>query len=88
MSDPYLKLREQLALQEWPNVYMFKFIIPNTPEAIAKTSALFDAAVDLRIQPSRTGKYVSISAKELMLDVDSIINKYNKSSSIEGLMAL
>lgn len=88
MSDPYLKLREQLALQEWPNVYFFKFIVPNTPEAVAKASALFDDAVDLNLQPSRTGKYVSISAKEMMLDVDSIIVKYNKSSLIEGLMAL
>ncbi|NRA10320.1 MAG: DUF493 domain-containing protein [Crocinitomicaceae bacterium] len=88
MSDPYLNLREQLDLLDWPDVYLFKFIIPNNPEAIAKTSALFDDAVELQMQPSKTGKYVSISAKEMMLDVDSIIDKYNKSSSIEGLMAL
>ena len=88
MSDPYLNLRTQLDLQEWPNVYLFKFIVPNNPETIAKTSALFDEAVDLNFQPSKTGKYVSISAKEMMLDVDSIIAKYNRSSSIEGLMAL
>ena len=88
MSDPYLNLKKQLDLLEWPNVYLFKFIIPNKPEAIAKTAALFDGAVDLKLQPSKTGKYVSISAKEMMLDVDSIIDKYNKSSSIEGLMAL
>ena len=88
MSDPYLNLKEQLDLLEWPNVYLFKFIIPNNPEAIAKTSSLFDDAVDLKLQPSKTGKYVSVSAKEMMLNVDSIIDKYNKSSSIEGLMAL
>ena len=88
MSDPYLNLKEQLDLQEWPNVYLFKFIIPNNPETIAKTSALFDDAVELKLQPSKTGKYVSVSAKEMMLDVDSIIDRYNKSSSIEGLMAL
>tara|TARA_B110000459_G_C16613191_1_gene497305 strand:+ start:2410 stop:2676 length:267 start_codon:yes stop_codon:yes gene_type:complete len=88
MSDPYLNLKKQLDLLEWPNVYLFKFIIPNKPEAIAKTTTLFDGAVDLKLQPSKTGKYVSISAKEMMLDVDSIIDKYNKSSSIEGLMAL
>jgi hypothetical protein len=88
MSDPYLNLKKQLDLLEWPNVYLFKFIIPNNPEAIAKTSALFDDAVDLKLQPSKTGKYVSVGAKEMMLDVDSIIEKYNKSSSIEGLMAL
>lgn len=88
MSDPYLNLKKQLDLLEWPNVYLFKFIIPNKPEAIARTNALFDGAIDLKLQPSKTGKYVSISAKEMMLDVDSIIDKYNKSSSIEGLMAL
>ena len=88
MSDPYKKLTEQLALQEWPNVYLFKFIIPNNPEVIAKTSALFDDAVDLKLQPSKTGKYVSISAKEMMLDVKSIIEKYKKSAEIDGLMAL
>lgn len=88
MSDPYKKLTEQLALQEWPNVYLFKFIVPNNSEAIAKTAALFDDAVDLKMQQSKTGKYVSISAKEMMLDVESIMDKYKKSSLIEGLMAL
>ena len=41
MDNPYLKIREQLELQEWPNVYLFKFIVPNTSENIAKTTALF-----------------------------------------------
>ena len=88
MSDPYLKLREQLNLQEWPGVYLFKFIVPNNSKVLAKTTALFDDAVNLKMQPSKTGKYISVSAKELMLDVESIIEKYKKSSLIEGLMAL
>ncbi len=88
MSDPYFKLREQLNLQEWPGVYLFKFIVPNNSKVLAKTTALFDDAVNLKMQPSKTGKYISVSAKELMLDVESIIEKYKKSSSIEGLMAL
>ena len=56
--------------------------------SLAKASALFDDAVDLKFQPSKSGKYVSVSAKEMMLDVDSIIDKYNKSSLVEGLIAL
>lgn len=88
MSDIYINLKVQLDLLEWPNVYLFKFIVPNNSEAIAKASALFNDAVDLKLQPSKTGKYISVSAKELMLDVDSIIDKYNKSSLIEGLIAL
>ena len=88
MSDPYFKLREQLNLQEWPSVYLFKFIVPDNSKVLAKTTALFDDAVNLKMQPSKTGKYISVSAKELMLDVESIIEKYKKSSLIEGLMAL
>ena len=43
MSEgPFDKLREQLSLEEWPNVYFFKFIVPNTPQSLAQTTALFD----------------------------------------------
>lgn len=86
--DDYNKLREQLELQEWPGIFMFKFIVKNTPELIAKVSQLFDEAADLRLQPSKTGKYISVGAKEMMLDVDSIIEKYKQASLIDGLIAL
>lgn len=88
MSTPYDKLRIQLELQEWPNVYLFKFIVPNKSENIAKVTAMFDEGTDLNLQPSSKGAYISVSAKEVMLDVDSIIEKYNRASEIEGLIAL
>jgi len=37
---------------------------------------------------SSTGKFISITAKELMLDVDSIIKIYEEATKIKGLMAL
>ncbi len=88
MNDPYEKLRVQLELQEWPNVFMFKFIVPNTSEKVALTSALFDDSADLTLRPSSKGTYMSVSAKELMMSVDSIIEKYKRASQIEGLVAL
>ena len=88
MSNPYDKLKIQLELQEWPNVYLFKFIVPNENEKIAQATALFDESVDLNMRVSSKGTYMSISAKEMMLDVASIIDKYNRSSEIEGLVAL
>ncbi len=88
MSDTFDKLKEQLALQEWPNVYLFKFIVPNTPEMLAKTSNLFGEHAELSFHESKTGKYVSVSAKEMMLDVDSIIEIYKRSEQIKGLIAL
>lgn len=88
MLDKFEKLREQLEQQEWPDVFFFKFIVPNDPEKVAKVIALFEEGADLRMQPSKTSKYVSISHKELMLDVDSIISKYKQAANIEGLIAL
>ncbi len=82
------KLKEQLELQEWPNVFLFKFIVENTPEKIALTTALFSEAADISFHNSKNGKFVSISAKELMLDVNSIISIYEKSTQIEGLISL
>ncbi|MBL1279400.1 MAG: DUF493 family protein [Fluviicola sp.] len=88
MSDTFDKLKEQLTLLEWPNVYLFKFIAPNKSELVARVSALFDDGADLKFTTSKTGKYVSISVKELMLDVDSIIKRYEDAAKIEGVISL
>lgn len=88
MEDKFGKLREQLELLEWPNVYLFKFIVPNQPEQIAQATALFDETSEITMHPSSKGTYISISAKELMLDVNSIIEKYEKASLIEGITSL
>lgn len=88
MTEQFDKLKAQLELQEWPDVYLFKFIAPNQSETVARVAALFDEGVDLQFQPSRTGKYVSISAKEMMLDVESIMEKYRKSAEIPGVISL
>ncbi|AEA42282.1 DUF493 family protein [Fluviicola taffensis] len=82
------KLREQLELQEWPNVYLFKFIVPNTPHLLAQTTALFDETAHIQFHESSNAKFVSVSVKEMMLDVDSIIEVYNKAQKIEGIISL
>jgi len=87
-SDTFSKLREQLELQEWPNVYLFKFIVPNTPQALAQVTALFSDLSEINFNESKTGKYISVGAKELMLNVDSIIEVYNNAAKIEGIISL
>ncbi|MDG1427551.1 MAG: DUF493 family protein [Crocinitomicaceae bacterium] len=86
--DPYAKLREQLELNTWPDVYMFKFIVPNQSDLVARVTALFDEAAELKFRPSKNDKYTSIGAKEMMLNVESIINKYKQAAEIDGLVAL
>lgn len=88
MSDPFSNLREQLALQEWPNVYLFKFIVPNESALVALTLALFGELSEVAFNESKTGKYISISAKEVMMDADSIIEIYIRASEIKGVIAL
>lgn len=88
MDEVLERLKVQLDLQDWPDIYLFKFIVPNEKEKIAQVTFLFNDSADLVMHPSRNGKYMSISAKELMLDVDSIITKYIDASKIEGLIAL
>ena len=87
-EDPFMNLRQQLELLEWPDVYLFKFIVPNESQLIALVTSFFSDASDLSFHESKTGKYVSVSVKELMLDVDSIISIYNRAAAIKGVIAL
>lgn len=86
--DPYEKLKVQLDQMNWPDVFFFKFIVPNESELIAKVTALFDEGTDLRFQPSKKGNYVSVGAKEMMMSAESVIEKYKEASKIKGLIAL
>jgi putative lipoic acid-binding regulatory protein len=79
------KLKESGA---WPRVYFFKFIIPSDNQKLAQVEALFGPEAQVQLKQSSKGNYVSVSAKELMLDVDGVIKRYEEASKIEGLMAL
>ena len=73
---------------EWPRVYFFKFIIPADNHKLALVEALFGTEANVTIKQSHKGNYLSISAKELMLTADKVIERYEKAVKIEGLMAL
>lgn len=88
MNSPFEKLREQLALQEWPDVYLFKFIVSNEPEMLARAMGLFSDTAEVTLHESKNGNYVSISAKEVMTDVDSIIERYERAAEIKGMISL
>ena len=82
------KLREQLSMEEWPNVYFFKFIVPNTPHALAQTTALFDETARIQFHESSYVKFFILSVKEMMLYVVSIIDVYEKAQVIPGIISL
>lgn len=82
-------LRQKLEEQtNWPQVYLFKFIIPNNNQKLAQVEALFGPEAQVSLNQSRTGKFISVSAKELMISPDEVILRYEKSTEIEGLISL
>jgi len=92
MSDPLEKfrgLKEKLEQDgPWPKLYLFKFIIPNDNQKLARTEELFGPEAQVSINASRTGKYLSVSAKEVMLNPNEVVDRYYKASKIEGLLSL
>ena len=87
--EQYDKLRELLNKEDnWPILYMFKFIIPADNRKIALVESKFSDEATVTQKESSTGKYISITVKEVMLSADSIIEQYKEMEDIEGLMAI
>lgn len=87
-KDVFDGLRKQLEALEWPSIYFFKFICPSDDETIAKIVGMFDATSDINFQPSKNGKYTSVSIKEVMVSPERVIEIYKVASSIKGVMTL
>lgn len=89
-EEKYKKLEAQLAdHQEWPAVYMFKFIIPADNKKLSQVENLFDTQeAEVTVRQSRKGNFLSITAKELMLSPQKVIERYRMAEGIEGLMSL
>ncbi len=89
MDETLLKLRAILMEDKrWPQVYYFKFIVPNDNEKIDAVRSLFSDPSKITYNPSRDINYIAISCKELMPDPESVIAVYEKAGQVEGLIAL
>jgi len=80
-----IKLSEQF---EWPHVYMFKFIIPADNKKLALLESLFNKEAIITTRQSKTNKFISLTAKELMIKPSDVINIYKKAEKIEGIISL
>jgi putative lipoic acid-binding regulatory protein len=87
-EDFFAGLQQKLDDQcEWPHVYMFKFIIPADNQKLALVEGLFGEETVITTRQSSSNKFISITAKELMLNSDEIINIYKEAAKIEGIMS-
>ena len=88
-EDFYANLKSKLEDQfTWPQPYLFKFIIPSDNEKLALVQALFGAEAQVSTRQSKSNKFTSISAKEVMISPDEVIKVYRAAEKIEGIMSL
>lgn len=87
-NEKWEKLRSLLEERgNWPEVYLFKFIVKNESDKINEVKSLFtDAEIDLKY--SKNGNYVSVSVKEMMMNPDRVIEKYKQVGKIDGVLSL
>ncbi len=82
-------LRQHLTSSvSWPSVYMFKLIAPAENRIFAMLHELFPHQAEFTNRHSAGGKYVSITVKEVMMNPDEVIDRYQKASAIEGVIIL
>ena len=73
----------------FPSVYMFKVIVPSENRTIALVQNIFEAAeTEIFTKESDKGKYTSITAKQVVMSADEIIEVYKKAAEIKGVMML
>lgn len=88
-DEQFKNLYEKLSKDKnWPQVYMFKFIITAENKKIALIEAKFSDEAVVHQKESSGGKYMSITVKEVMLSPEAVIEKYREISQIEGVMSL
>jgi len=78
--------KEKLDVQhQWPDVYMFKFIVPASK--VNEVTALFKND-QVEERASSNGKYISVTVKAMIGSSDEVIAKYIEAKKIEGIISL
>lgn len=79
------KLEESMT---FPSVYMFKLIVPSEHRNIAMAENLFGSEADIHTKESGKGRYTSITVKQVVMNVEEIMDVYKNAVKIEGIMFL
>ncbi|MGC4129185.1 MAG: DUF493 family protein [Bergeyella sp.] len=89
-EDFYASLKEKLEeAHNFPEEYLFKFIIPNSQSKLTEIYTVFDGLQHtLSNRDSKNGNYVSVSISAFVLDAEQVVKIYKEVSVIEGVMML
>ncbi|MDN3585203.1 DUF493 family protein [Pedobacter aquatilis] len=87
-TDIYANLKEKLeSVQQLPGIYCFKFIITGGLDKVEDLRKIFPTEEFIE-QPSKTGKYVSITINKKVETADEVIAIYKQTAEIKGIMTL
>ena len=86
----YASLKEKLeATHDFPQDYLFKFIITNEESKQTEIYRVFDnVKYTLSTKDSKNGKYTSLTMNAFVLDADQVISIYKEVGKISGVMML
>jgi len=83
------ELKERLeSFHSWPSLYMFKFIFPNDDNTLTRVRVVFPEEVEFLEKESSGGKYISLTVKEMVMEPDTIFQRYEEVGRIDGVIAL
>ncbi|MGZ5209723.1 MAG: DUF493 family protein [Kaistella sp.] len=86
----YASLKEKLeATHDFPQDYLFKFIITNQESKHIEIYRVFDEIkYTLTTRDSKNGKYTSLNMNAFVMDADQVIKIYKEVGKIPGVMML
>ena len=89
-EDFYASLKEKPeATHDFPQDYLFKFIITNEESKQTEIYRVFDnVKYTLSTKDSKNGKYTSLTMNAFVLDADQVISIYKEVGKISGVMML
>lgn len=85
----YRKLRKILAESEnWPQLYMFKFIVPNQHGKVDKVVALLPEEGETSFNHTKSMRHVAVTCKVMVNHPDEVIEIAQNITAIEGVIEL
>ena len=89
-EDFYTSLEEKLTEHHnFPEEYLFKFIIPSDSEKVTEILRVFDNYKHTyNNRESTNGKYTSASIQCFVLDAQQVVSIYKEVGKIEGVIML
>ena len=86
----YAAFREKLtAVEQFPTIYVFKFILPAAEEAKAKIERIFEhPSTKINVKHSGGGKYESFTVETFVNNADQVVSYYKEVGKLDKVVML